>query len=453
MEIRELVADILYRKKKDIYIIVTLSVLLSFFTAGTNVFSFRSKGEGAAIVRTSAETSSEEAGDDYGENDENDIINNEEGSMIGGTMFNTVLILSHNLGCSIEPSSILFVEAMIALLAKAFPDVFGIYAERLGFMNDIWFIVFAVVVFLALKLSRSTAFTRIVGVSAEDFENTVGAIVSFAFPFIIYAYEVEHAEAAGLGLAAASIETGISVAGLIITSLSMVISYYIVRMVIYVIDILSVTLVEVPGFSLLSEIVKTSSVILTVVIGMVLPWVMIVAYIVIFIICAILFRYAYPVAKYYENIYVKPVFGKKRFDLIATERYKKYLEDPEDVTLFIPVFAKSEMARKIHKYDRCWLIGKGGKAYIMKRALTRRGRQMIPIDETVSFIKDPCITKHKRFIEITCETTKFSVIISREYSVIFNEIARASGLPIVDKPEGALKRSWRELRTRIGQQA
>ena len=47
------------------------------------------------------------------------------GKALGGDMFNSVVLLSHSFGAAIEPISILFIEALVSLGGKAFPDTLG----------------------------------------------------------------------------------------------------------------------------------------------------------------------------------------------------------------------------------------------------------------------------------------------------------------------------------------
>ena len=111
-----------------------------------------------------------------------DGINEKAASKLGGNMFNSVVLLSHGLGSAVEPISILFVEALISLAAKVFPEQLGQYTEHLGFMNNTTMSIFIVVLFALLKLPKSMMPTRIFGVAVGDLENKLMAAFNFALP-------------------------------------------------------------------------------------------------------------------------------------------------------------------------------------------------------------------------------------------------------------------------------
>ena len=107
------------------------------------------------------------------------------GKALGGDMFNAVVLLSHSFGSSIEPISILFVEALVSLGGKAFPDTFGQYTQSLGFMNSTSVSILVIILFVLLKMPKSWMPTRVFGIAIGDIENHVMAAFNFVLPFII----------------------------------------------------------------------------------------------------------------------------------------------------------------------------------------------------------------------------------------------------------------------------
>jgi hypothetical protein len=77
------------------------------------------------------------------------------GKALGGDMFNAVVLLSHSFGSSIEPISILFIEALVSLGGKAFPDTLGQYTRSLGFMNSTSVSILVIILFVLLKMPKS----------------------------------------------------------------------------------------------------------------------------------------------------------------------------------------------------------------------------------------------------------------------------------------------------------
>ncbi len=365
------------------------------------------------------------------------------GKALGGDMFNAVVLLSHSFGSSIEPISILFVEALVSLGGKAFPDTFGQYTQSLGFMNSTSVSILVIILFVLLKMPKSWMPTRVFGIAIGDIENHVMAAFNFVLPFIIIfgdpdKYLSSEASSGASGMTVFATAVLCTAIGLWMT-----ISFWVMRTVTYALEILATALSPIPFLSLIVEVSKTVTCVLIVLLSIFAPHVLIAIYILVFAVCIIVFAKAYAVSRYFRKIYVTGFFsGKAKRARTAVSLKKKYSENGEAE---IVCFAGMNIDHNVRKYSKCKLVIRAKDAYLSNRKLKsldggNKGEMRLSYSPETPYK----IRKGVRFIEIYLEDPdtvktararkmlgrlvppkrKFSLVISNEYSEFYNDLVR-----------------------------
>ena len=370
------------------------------------------------------------------------------GKALGGNMFNTVVLLSHSFGASIEPISILFIEALVSLGGKAFPDTLGQYSQSLGFMSSTTVSALVIVLFVLLKLPKSMLPTRIFGIAIGDIENHVMAVFNFAMPFVImFGNSSKY-----LGIEASSGSNGLAIFASIVlcavVGLIMTLSYWLMRTVTYAFEVLATAFAPIPFLSLIIETAKTVICAVIVLLAIFAPPVLIAVYVLDFVVCIILFAKAYNVSRYFRKIYVVGNLSSKakraRISVSLNEKYKANGEAEIDC------YAGMYINHNVKKYSKCKLIIRDKGAYLTNRKLKSLDKDN---NGEISLINSPetpyRIRKGMRFIEIYIEDNeavarkglaklrparrKFSLVISNEYSEFFNDLVRITEFtPVYD---------------------
>ena len=378
-----------------------------------------------------------------------------DGKKLGGTMFNSVLLISHSLGSAIEPISILMVEAVIALCAKVIPDVLGKYTQYLGFMNNTVMSLVIILLFVILKAPKMFGVTRVGGIAIEEIENKAMGLFNFSLPFLMFMVEEDStagsARTVKSGAAAIVASGGWETAGKIllctVLGIYLVLSYIVMRTVLYAGDVLITMLAVIPGVSMVVEVFKTLAVIFIVIISLVAPPVLIGIYVVLLLSCILLFKKAYKTTTYYRHIYFYPIFtGAAKKKKKAEELKKEYEATGE---LVIPAFLGSSF-RDFERFERCFVTFKNGKAIVSKNRNPKEFSDEVADSsknkkrKSKTFIMSSfpgnryLIRKGRRFIEIYkqkeekkkrsrifAKENEESIVISRVYADLFPLMADA----------------------------
>ena len=373
------------------------------------------------------------------------------GKALGGDMFNAVVLLSHSFGSSIEPISILFVEALVSLGGKAFPDTLGQYTQSLGFMNSTSVSILVIILFVLLKLPKSMLPTRVFGIAISDVENHVMAAFNFALPFIIIFSEPSKYLGVEASSGAAGLATFAAIVLCTIVGTLMTLSYWLMRTVTYAFEILATVVAPVPLLSFLMETAKTLACALIVLLAMFAPHVLIAIYVLAFAVCLILFAKAYNVSRYFRKIYVTGFFsGKAKRSRVAVALKEKYKENGEAEII---CFAGMNIDHNVKKYSKCKLVIRDKDAYLTSRKLKsnlrlsytpetpyriRKGVRFIEI-----YLEDPNTVKtaraRKALGKLVPPKRKFSIGISNEYSEFFNDLVRITEFkPVYDDSKKAV---------------
>ena len=392
-------------------------------------------------------------------------LSDDNGRKLGGTMFNSVLLISHSLGSAIEPISILMVEACIALAAKVIPDVLGQYTPYLGFMNNTVMSLVIIALFVILKIPKMFGVTRIGGIAVADIENNAMAVFNFALPFLMFFIDDPTAGTKkdltvklGACVFAGGASDALAITGKILLctllGVYLFLSYYVMRTVMYAGDILVTLFAYVPGLSMLTELFKTGLVIAVVILSITAPWVIIAFYVMTLIVCIVLFRKAYRVTYYFRKIYLHPFFvsGAKKIS-IAEELAKKYGQMGE---CRIPAFIGTPF-NGYGRFERCYIHLEKGKAILESCGSVLGRKAKTGKEPKAQFVLDQFpgdrykIRKGLRYIEIYKDDEKakkkksifarhkFCVVISREYSEFYGKLAGIGGFENVNTSESRKK--------------
>lgn len=194
--------------------------------------------------------------------------------------------------------------------------------------------------------------------------------------------------------------TVISIVWSVILAIISVAVYFIMKTVMSGLDVLQVTLSFIPGSALVFETIKTLFAFFLITVNVIFPPLGIAINILIFIIGCILFKSCYHAVKYFENIYIKPLFKRiKGFDphisLVSKKlpkRIRKYCESQDmEVQVAIPVYSLKYVGEeKVRKFHKWWMIVDHGNVYYMrKRAGKKKVRKLcfVPTFEQPIYIR------------------------------------------------------------------
>lgn len=250
------------------------------------------------------------------------------------------------------------------------------------------------VFFIASKLMKSNETTQVFGmVTLGELEKYLGLV----FILVLGILNVTGLSTAAVGavVMAASPETAgaveqtafVTVISVIFSVMFAVLSlavYFIMKTVMAGLDVVQMGLSFIPGSSFFFETCKTLFAAFLVIVNVICPPLGIAFNIIVFIIGCILFKYCYRAGRYFENIYVKPIFKRiKGFDPKISfihkklpKKLKKYFEKESiNPNLAIPVYPLKYVGEeKVHKFDRWWLVSDGTKTSYIR---TRRGKKRV----------------------------------------------------------------------------
>lgn len=351
MSLREIICEVFIENKKKVYTYLAIFGLISIYIGGGYVRNehntYLSVEKNYGIVCAT----------------ENNLITDSQAEELGSSTYTQINAISRSMGTSIDPLTILVIEAVIACLAKISPDSWGEYATGLGVMNSniaIGTIFLILLVCIIIKLLKSNNYTKINGLMIEDIENKIGLLVGPVLSVVLFLENQNVVQAAGfldtkMDSFISPVISGVWAFMILVVS-SVV--YYIVRTVIYAGEVISVAFSGIPLTSFSIETVKGGLTIFLYVVAKEHPMLVIVLSSIIFIICAILFKKAYMVIRYFKSIYVRPLWRRKDRGLLEKKQIAQFAskEKISNVKVLLPMFAKTSFREKINKYDKCWLM-------------------------------------------------------------------------------------------------
>lgn len=455
-----------YKKHKAIvWIYLGLCVFLSIFCGAYLQDWFSLHAQASATTLTESETLSTLT---------KEIMGNTISSVAGG--YSSVVAIS----C--EPFTALLFLGLIENINTLCGSPLDMVSTPAG--NPIVLLVVSIF-FVASKLMKSNESTQVFGiVTLGELEKYLGLVFILVLG-ILNVTGLSTKAAAAIAYAAAP-ETVASSGSEWITVLSVIWSiffgilslavYFIMKTVMSGLDVIQMSLSFVPGSALFFEIAKSLFAIFLVTINVICPPLGIAFNIIVFIIGCILFRICYNATKYFERIYVKPLFKRMRgFDphisLIAKKfpkKLKKYCEAVQmEYQMAVPVYPIKYIGEeKVKKYDRWWLVSdKTTNAYIKKKAGKNKARRM---DWNSSYQQPIYIRKGLWFYEIFSyiphpdnlakknPKKEFSFVFSMEYFYRIDDILELTGYEnysLIQEAKKLTKRQQREEKRMIRKEA
>lgn len=312
-----------------------------------------------------------------------DLLNTEQANMFGGPMAAMIMNIASASGFGVDPISIMAGEAAYVLFSPLLPSEYTIYLSYTGLMQFKILSVVVIIWFIVAKALRFFSISRIAGLSIEMLEKSIGRvflITSCIFQFLQNP-QIGMQAMASNGLAEKGISAVSTVAviflifGVLIFSM---ISYTIIRTVVFAANVLLLPLSGIPFSSLCIELTKIFIVGGIFYLAFTDSTVFIICFLVGFLICFYLFRKAYILTRYFKAIYVKPLIAKirgyrKRIPLIypkISKKLKGYLAN-EDVRILIPVYAikKVDGFKFLKRHDKWWFVSTESQQFVCKPKL------------------------------------------------------------------------------------
>lgn len=363
---------------------------------------------------------------------------------LGGSYANIV-------GISCEPFSALIFIGAIEIINNLCGSPLDIATTP---MSNIFVLLTLVVFFVISKIMKANEATQIFGmITLGELEKYLGLV----FIMVLGIYNVtgvaqvtvQAAETAGV------FETSYNVASVVfntvITVLMAIVSvliFFVVKTVMFGLEVLQMTLSFIPGSGFVFETAKTVFVGVLIFVNTVFPEIGFILNCITLFICALLFKKCYLASRYFRKIYVKPLLRRlKGFDpqisLFAKHLPRKirkvYSSKKDDITFLIPAYPVKYLgSEKVVRYETWFFIGEEGTAGFVKKRFAKKNLQTIKCEDTA---QTPVYIRNGfRFIEIfhyvdTEENLKkkfpkkeYSFVISKEYHYKFEEITRLSGL-------------------------
>ena len=229
--------------------------------------------------------------------------------------------------------------------------------------------------FIVSKLMKSNETTQIFGiVTLGELEKYLGLVFILVLGVLNVtgltaeaAVAVAYAAAPGMeAVAGPEWITVFSVGWSIFLSVMSIVVFFIMKTVMSGLEVIQMSLSFIPGSALFFEIMKSLFAIFLVTVNVICPPLGIAFNIIVFIIGCFLFKLCYKATRYFEHIYVKPLFRRiKGFDphisLVSKKfpkKLKKYCENMQfEYQTAIPVYTIKYLGEeKVKRYDKWWLV-------------------------------------------------------------------------------------------------
>lgn len=403
-----------------------------------------------------------------------EILGNTISSVAGG--YSSVVAIS----C--EPFTALLFLGVIENINRLCGSPISMVSTPAG--NPIVLLVIAIF-FVVSKLMKSNESTQVFGiVTLGELEKYLGLV----FILVLGVLNITgiSTEAVNAVAYAASPDTAATAAPEWISVLSVMWSvfftimsvavFFIMKTVMSGLEVIQMSLSFVPGSAFFFEVFKSLFAVFLVTINIICPPLGIAFNIIVFIIGCILFKVCYRATRYFELIYVKPLFKRiKGFNphisLIAKKfpkKLRKYCEANQmEYKVAIPVYPIKYIGEeKVKKYDRWWLVSdQKNNAYLKKRLGKNKVRRM---DWSSSYQQPVYIRKTLWFYEIFTYVPnsdnlakkfpkkEFSFVFSLEYFYRIQDILELTGYEdysLIQEEKKLTKRQQKEEKRMLRREA
>lgn len=347
---------------------------------------------------------------------------------LGGNSYREIILLLNGIGIAVDAATIFTIQATISGTKYLF-GVGGVWevAEptgilqsvltmELGLMNNLWIALVVMVIFAIPKVCKLFGATRILGITLEDLERGVGQGLLIVMTLYVFfdSMGVGNTAYASENIASIAQKTTSTIANIIILLgllIIMKIIHYVVSTVYLFVDIILIPVSSIPFASATIELLKSCFVLILYYLAYRHPEVFLVFAIILFIICAIIFKKAYVVVRYFKSIYVKPLVHKvwnsiwntsTEIPLVHPKMPRKlkklYANEPLDMALPMYSLKKYSTKELIKKYEPWWLFSQNGKLWLATTTMFGFKVKTLPL----AGAKEPqlYILKSIRFFEL-----------------------------------------------------
>lgn len=395
----------LYRKKKKhIFIYITLCLLFSIFAFGNGNAVFAGELTGTQILNA-----------------------------LGGSGGQLLAPLTLAQGClsGIDASSTMMILCVASVALDYIPEdslmTFGdalgvdglesLSTYSFGIMDLNAFRIFFIAWFVVDKLAKSNGVSQEVAKILGDFESLLTVIVNVLVvgsQFLANVPLGTKAYAASFDLSSLDLESlkvvtdGINILYCFIMLILVAVIYFFTRYFFYFIDIVLLPICSlVPLSSFGVETLKSVSVTCLFCLVIFNPLVFCGIVALILIISILFFRKAYITIRYFKNIYVKPFFkkiiGYKREMPLIKAGYPKRIHlyvNEADLQMVIPVYMikKIPNIKYVHSHDRWWFVSTKERQFLCKPCFMKKSCYCIDLHNGVR--QKMFIKKSFRFFEV-----------------------------------------------------
>lgn len=424
----QILSEIWHKNKRYILLCITLCIAFSVLFYGDMTSVNASDMDGTGIV----------------------------GSM--GGSFGKVLapIMSMGLFGGIDTSWMMIIMCVSSLGANIGGSSGITWLEKLsgfsfGIFDNLYICIFLLIWFGLPLVLKSFSKTNAVGCSIEAAQRKVNGIMMV---IVIMAEMVMNTNPKCVVRAASGARRvlgyGVNALVCLLVLIVTLIIYFLVRYLFSLLDILMVPVCFfVPFVSFLWVLAKLAIIGFMILLAVYMPAVYVVLSLLLIILSACLFRTAYMAVKYFEAIYVKPLFKRifggfdSKKPLVAPKipsKVREFLQG-RNIQMVIPAYVLKEFPnlKGMHKWDRFWLVAENGTVYLVKPLFGKKGCWQIALRGTPAqkmFINS-ALPYYEIFHiygseEAIAQTFKrvpkmFHVVFSKEYFHRYDEIKQLTG--------------------------
>lgn len=387
----------------------------------------------------------------------------------------TAPVMQNFLG-GIDTPTALLVMGGVSLIFDVIPDDTLIdFGHRLGIVNlsnysfgilDYnWFRLLIVVWFVISKLSRSNRVSYTTGVILENYEGKIGRWVTLivAATQLLANVSVQNVQAAEISspVKVATIN-GFNALLCFLLLVMMLVVYSVVRLFFFSLDITAcITCSIVPFAGLLMEFFKGLSVVVLTVLALFQPLIFWFIFTCVVLLSIFLCRRSYISLCYFKGIYVKPFFkGIKGFEENIPLLHPKVpfgvgqFAYRNEATIVLPVYLMNKLHSKTPsvRHQQWWFVSNRDKHFLCKPQkfgktctfveLKNFREQKLFVKSSLRFIEFFNIYGNEDVLEKALPKLRKReyFVMSKEYSLRFQEIVQFSGLVNYDAYRNELRR-------------
>lgn len=367
-----------------------------------------------------------------------DDIESNVNSTLSENMENYAGIFSTAVTASVNPTATLSILSFVGTIEKAdeyFPNAkwlekpqnvllaipFVRTAHTLPIANPVAGVIFAVIA-VTLIVVKSIPYTGGATDIVNKIEGIGGYITTVALSLLplVTTQTVEAAEFSEKAAKGNVVSAGTYAVMIVLGLISVVyvsIVYIIVNKCVAWIELI---ISNIPVGGAVGQALKAALHVTLVILQVISPVLSVIFSILIFIICIFLFRWLMTITKYYDYVYVKPlwkkVFNKNEITPFLHKKFpKKARKAYPELDMAIPAFSMHKRGKFVKKKSILWMTEKDGEVVFLR--VKRLGKiREIKLEELNPYGRELYLQKAIRFTQIVSEDKTVEIIFSNEYS-------------------------------------